>query len=76
MRFTHFIRISGLTKHFKELSILQYGIIGVLWDTDSFPTVKRRGRLVAQTSTQRGNTGLQTFAANLYIIIFSECNYM
>lgn len=49
---------------------MQYGIIGVLWDTDSFATVKRRGRLIAQTSTQRGNTGLQRFAANLYIIIF------
>lgn len=49
---------------------MQYGIIRVLWDTDSFATVKRRGRLVAQTSTHCGNTGLQKFAANLYIIIF------
>lgn len=70
MCFTHCIWISGFTKHLKELSILQYRMICVLWDTDSFATVKRRGRLLAQTSTQCGNTGLQTFAANLYIIIF------
>lgn len=55
---------------FQGAFLLQYGIMGVLWDTDSFPTVKRRGELIAQTSSQCGNTGLQTFAASLYIIIF------
>lgn len=49
---------------------MQYGINRELWDTDSFATVKRRGSLVAPASTQRVDTGLQKFAANLYIITF------
>lgn len=47
MCFTHFIRLFGFTKHLK-LSLLQYGTIHVLWDTDSFATVKRRGSLASQ----------------------------
>lgn len=43
--FTHFIWISGFTKQSEELSMLQYRIIGVLWDSGSFATVQRRGRL-------------------------------
>lgn len=50
---------------------MQYGIIRVLWDTDSFLLLSREEQsLVAQASTQCGNTGLQKFAANLYIITF------
>lgn len=68
MCFTHVIWIFDFTKHIK-LSILQYGTIHILWDKNSFATVKRRRRsLVAQASTLCGNAGLQIFAASLYII--------
>lgn len=43
--FTDFIWISGFTKQTEELSTLQYRIIGVLWDSGSFATVQKRGRL-------------------------------
>lgn len=45
--FTYLIWKSGFTRLdrvLEEISTLQYGIINVLWDTDSFAEVERRGR--------------------------------
>lgn len=65
------LTLSGVTQHFQELSILQYRILCVLWDTDSFATVERRGRLVAQTSTQDCRNLLP-----IYTLLFSEYDYI
>lgn len=68
--FTHFIWIFGFTKHLKELSILQYGIIHDFGIQTLLLLSREEEDWLHRPQPQCGNTGLQNFAANLYIIIF------